>query len=162
VAAGFGGGPRVAVFTGRSVGDGLPPARLFNDLFVFEQALRNGAFVAVGDIDGDGRGELIGGGGPGGGPRVLALSGADLLAGLSDRSRQVANFFGGNVENRGGIRVAVKDLDGDAKADVVVGDGTGAGSRVTGYRGKDFGGGGAPAAFEFDAFPGLTTGVFVG
>jgi len=162
VAAGFGGGPRVAVFTGRSVGDGLPPAKLFNDLFVFEQALRNGAFVAVGDLDGDGRGELIAGGGPGGGPRVLALSAADLLAGLSDGSRKVANFFAGNVENRGGVRVAVKDLDGDRFADLVVGDGTGGGSRVTGYYGKDFGGGGAAEAFGFDAFPGLTTGVFVG
>ncbi|MFO0799724.1 MAG: LamG-like jellyroll fold domain-containing protein [Gemmataceae bacterium] len=162
VAAGFGGGPRVAAFSGRSVGDGLPPEKLFNDLFVFEQALRNGAFIAVGDLDGDGRGELIAGGGPGGGPRVLALSGADLLAGRSDGSRPVANFFAGNVENRGGIRVAVKDLDGDRFADLVVGDGAGGGSRVTGYYGKDFGGGGAPEAFGFDAFPGLTAGVFVG
>src|SRR5262249_60289956 len=102
------------------------------------------------------------GGAPGGGLRLLALAGAALLAGQSDGSRRLANFFAGNVENRGGIRVAAKNLDGDAKADLVVGDGTGAGSRVTAYLGKDFAGGSAPEAFAFDAFPGFTTGVFVG
>jgi hypothetical protein len=160
VAAGFGGGPRVAAFDGTSLS--ITPRHLFGDLFVFEQTLRNGVFVTAGDLDGDGRAELIVGGGPGGGPRVLALSGADLMAGLSDRSRPVANFFAGNTENRGGVRVAVKDLDGDSRADLVVGDGAKAGSHVTAYLGKDFAGGLAPPDLSFDAFPGFTGGVFVG
>jgi hypothetical protein len=64
---------------------------------------------------------------------------------------------------RGGVRVAVKDLDGDARADLVVGAGAGAGSRVTGYLGATVGPAGKPAAvFDFDAFPGFTGGVFVG
>ena len=158
VSAGFGGGPRVSVYDGAALAAGQR-VHLVNDFFLFEPALRNGAFVAVGDVDGDGFADVVGGGGPGGGPRVYALSGADLLAG---RDRVLANFFAGNEDNRGGVRVSVKNLDGDARADVVVGDGTDAGSRVTGYLGKDFGGGAAPAAFGFDAFPGLTSGVFVG
>jgi hypothetical protein len=149
----------VAGFDGAALAAGDSGRKLFNDFFLFEQALRNGAYVAVGDLDGDGFGDVIGGGGPGGGPRVYALSGKALLEG---REAVVANFFAGNVENRGGIRVAAKDLDGDRFADLVVGDGTGAGSRVTGYLGKDFGGGGAPEAFGFDSFPGLISGVFVG
>ena len=156
VSAGFGGGPRVALFDGRSVAGG-GRAKLADDFFLFEQALRNGAFVAVGDVDGDGYGDLVGGGGPGGGPRVYALAGRDLLAGTS---RVLANFFAGNVENRGGVRVAVKDLDGDTRADVVVGDGTGAGSRVTAYGGAALTAG--AAMLGFDAFPGQLAGVFVG
>jgi len=74
----------------------------------------------------------------------------------------VANFFVGDTGNRGGVRVAVKDLDGDALADLVVGDGTGAGSRVTAYHGKDLINGEILEAFRFDAFPGLNDGVFVG
>ena len=67
------------------------------------------------------------------------------------------------LDDRGGARVAVKDLDGDVNADLVVGAGTGAGSRVTGYLGKDVQPAGVPpAAFDFDAFPGFTGGVFVG
>ena len=92
---------------------------------MFEQSLRNGVYIAVGDLNGDGFADIIGGGGPGGGPRVFALSGKDLLAG---NQIPLANFFAGDSNNRGGIRVAVKDLDGDGKADLVVGDGDGAGS----------------------------------
>jgi hypothetical protein len=93
---------------------------------------------------------------------VLVLAGADVLAGRADASRPVANFFAGNTANRGGVRVVVKNLDGDAKADLVVGDGHGAGSRVTGYLGADLVGGSAAERFALDAFPGFTGGVYVG
>jgi hypothetical protein len=58
--------------------------------------------------------------------------------------------------------VAVKDLDGDNKADLVVGDGSGAGSHVTAYLGSALVSGSAAPAFGFDAFPGFTGGVYVG
>ncbi len=150
VSAGFGGGPRVALYDGRTLRGGR--TKLAADFFLFEPALRNGAFVAAGDVDGDGRADLIGGGGPGGAPRVLVLGGADLLAGRGGNAAALANFFAGNAADRGGVRVAARDLDGDGRADVVAGDGTG--SRVTGYVG-------GAATFGFDAFPGLA-GVFVG
>jgi hypothetical protein len=132
---------------------------LFPDFLAFEPALRNGTFVAVGDLDGDGFAELIAGGGPGGGPRVSAFDGQQLLGNVQ---HQLVNFFAGDVENRGGVRVAAKDLDGDARADLVVGSGAGAGSRVSGYLGADLQLAGGPAAFDFDAFPGFAGGVFVG
>jgi hypothetical protein len=162
VAAGFQGGPRVAFYDATSIGGGQTPRKLFNDIFVFEETLRNGVFVAGGDVNGDGFADLIAGGGPGGGPRVLTLSGADLVGGNLANPTALTNFFAGNPDNRGGIRVAAKDLDGDLRADLVVGDGTGAGSRVTGYRGSTFTGGTAPEEFAFEAFPGFNGGVFVG
>ncbi|MFO0806899.1 MAG: pre-peptidase C-terminal domain-containing protein [Gemmataceae bacterium] len=160
VAAGFGGGPRVAVFNGNSLTG--TPTRLFGDFYIFEEALRNGAFVSAGDVNGDGFADIIGGGGPGGGPRVYILSGADLLAGRGANSNVLANFFAGNTESRGGVRVAAKNLDGDNMADLLVGDGTGAGSHVTTYLGADLATGIARPDLSFDAFPGFNGGVFVG
>ena len=157
VAAGFGGGPRIATYRGGALGS--TRTRLFGDFFIFEEALRNGAFIAVGDLNGDGRADLIGGGGPGGGPRVTAYSGASLIGG---QFSTLVNFFGGNTDNRGGIRLAARNLDGDNMADLVVGDGTGAGSHVTGYLGKTLNQGGTSTHFSFDAYPGFTGGVYVG
>jgi hypothetical protein len=161
VAAGFGGGPRVTVFDGTTVTSGHP-VKLFNDMFVFEEALRNGVYLAIGDVNGDGYGDLIAGAGPGGGPRVLTLSGSDLITGKANNAQALTNFFGGNPDNRSGIRVAAKNLDGDLNADLVVGDGSGNGSRVTAYLGKNFSGGSAPPEFGFDSFSGFSGGVFVG
>ena len=153
VAAGAGGGPRVAAFEGASVVAGNA-VKLFNDIFVFEQRLRDGVYVAVGDVDGDGLGDLVAGGGPGGGPRVLVLSGADLLS-AKGPPRFVANFFAGPLEDRNGVRVATKDLDRDARADLVVG----AANKVRAYYGATITSTGAPPeAFALDA----TFGVFVG
>ncbi len=158
VVAGFGGGPRVAGFDGKSLSG--TPLKIFGDFFAFEQALRNGIFVTAGDINGDGFADLIAGGGPGGGPRVLAFDGKSLL---TNQYVNLANFFGGDVDSRGGIRVAVKNLDGDTKADLVVGSGAGAGSRLTGYLGANIGPSGTPTTqFDFDALAGFSGGVFVG
>ena len=60
--------------------------------------------------------------------------------------------------------MAVKKLDLDEFADVVVGAGDGAGSRVTGYRGTDLIASPASpsATIAFDAFSNVFNGVFVG
>jgi hypothetical protein len=159
VAAGFLGGPRVAGYSGLSLAAGAP-TKVFHDFFAFEQTLRNGVFIAVGDLTGDGKAEVIAGGGPGGGPRITAFS-AEALS--RNEYVPVANFFGGNPDNRGGIRLVARDLDGDDLADLVVGDGTDAGSRVTGYLGKTIRlGVTPPEVFAFDAYPGFTGGVYVG
>ncbi|MBL8867399.1 MAG: VCBS repeat-containing protein, partial [Planctomycetia bacterium] len=156
--AGFGGGPRIAGYDGKSVG--VNPQRLFQDFFLFEDTLRNGAFIAVGDIDGDGFADIVGGGGPGGGPRVLGLSGKSLL---TNAYITRANFFAGDLADRGGIRVAIKNLDGDNRADIIVGSGDGSGNRVTGFLGANILPDGTPlAAFNLDSFPGFAGGVFVG
>jgi hypothetical protein len=101
--AGFDGGPRVAVYDGAALGKGQQ-VKLVNDFFAFEDTLRNGVFPGVGDLNGDGCGDLIFGAGPGGGPRVLALDGAAALAGSQV---PLASFFAGSAGSRLGVQVGV-------------------------------------------------------
>ncbi|HET6575797.1 MAG TPA: VCBS repeat-containing protein [Fimbriiglobus sp.] len=124
VAAGFGGGPRIAVWDGSSLTGGAFTAKPTPDFFVFEPTLRNGVFLTSGDLDGDGFDDVIAGSARGGGPRVFALSGRELVLDTG-RQRVLANFFAGDPSNRGGVRLAVKNLNGDNRADLVTASGDG-------------------------------------
>jgi hypothetical protein len=132
VAAGFGGGPRISAYDGRTLRSGTP-RQLFNDFFAFESALRNGTFVSVADINGDGRGDIIVGAGPGGAPRVTVFSAAALM---QNQQVQLSNFFAGGTESRGGVRVAALDLDSNGSPDLITGSGSGGNSVLTYQRGE--------------------------
>ncbi|MFO0847152.1 MAG: FG-GAP-like repeat-containing protein [Gemmataceae bacterium] len=112
--------PVAVVYSGA---DGSPLTRFG----LFEPAFTGGAFVAVGDVDGDGRPEVVAGAGGGGGPRVVV---ADPLTG-----RVVASFFAYDRSFTGGVRVAVADLDGDGTAEIVTGPGDGGGPHVRAFDG---------------------------
>jgi len=183
VSAGFLGGPRIAVFTGVEVAAGdTTPGRLVTDFFAFENTVRNGVFVASGDVDGDGFDDLVFGGGPTAGPRVRVVSGQELLTvpGLTDLDTavpanpglQIGNFFAGDPATRGGVPVAVKDVDADNRADVVAASGENLEdfpalpSRVLVYLDQTvLGGSSTPAADQtLDPFASATlaNGVYVG
>jgi hypothetical protein len=147
VGAGFGGGPRVAIFDGKSLAPGVVPRKLVSDFFLFEQELRNGAFVAVGDITADGYADLIGGGGPGGGPRVYGLSGFALTQ-EGGKQTVVANFFAGDTNSRGGVPLASKDIDGDGRDDIIAGAGAGSQAVVTTYLGATITPNGTPFPYQ--------------
>jgi hypothetical protein len=161
VAAGFGGGPRVAAFAGPSIVAGFP-RKLFGDFFLFEPTLRNGIFVASGDVNGDGYSDLIAGGGPRGGPRVFVLDGQSLVHSAGDTRTPLANFFSGDASGRGGIRVGAKDINADGRSDVLTGSGSGIGSRLTAFDSANLSPfTQPPMLIDEDAFPGLFGGVFV-
>lgn len=159
VAAGVGGGPRVSGYDGKSLASGafVP---VFNDFFAFEETLRNGAFIATGDVDADGLADLIAGGGPGGAPRVLVLSGRGLLGG---QQQKLGDFFAGDTNSRGGVRVTARDLNADGRFDVITGSGDDAGTRLNAYDSASMTPSGIPRdllSLDFtQRFPG---GLFVG
>jgi uncharacterized delta-60 repeat protein len=172
VAAGFLGGPRVSTYAGYSVLG--TPTHMLKDFFAFPGSdavtLRNGIFVALGDVNGDGLADLIFGGGPGGAPRVYILN-AVLFFQIgstieSIQAHPLANFFvAGNAFDRGGVRLAVKDADGDHKSDVVAGSGEGAAARARIYLGKNVTSTTEPMVYQdLTVFGGvaLPGGVFVG
>ncbi|OWK43117.1 MBG domain-containing protein [Fimbriiglobus ruber] len=172
VSAGFGGGPRVAIYDGKSIASGNP-TELMPDFFAFESSLRNGVYVTAGDVTGGGYADLIFGAGPGGAPRVRIVDTKALIAAAGNftslddpavSGAGIASFFAGDVDSRGGVRVAVKNLDGDDLADVVTGDGEGVGATVTAYTGAAIVANGTTPlpGLTFDAFPGFTGGVYVG
>jgi hypothetical protein len=172
VGAGFLGGPNVEIHDGQGVRRGDFARLIGSGFFAFDGpdavSLRNGVFLAIGDTNGDGFGDLIAGGGPGGGPRVLVLSGKFLAAGdvTGAYAAPLANFFFGDETNRGGVRVAAvnPDPDRDPRAEVTVGSGEGVPSRVRVYPGKNIAPGGEPAGSQdLDPFGAtLPGGVFVG
>jgi hypothetical protein len=151
-------------------GDTGPTATPLATVFAFEETLRNGAFVAVGDVNGDGYGDLIFGGGPGGGPRVRIADGLALLnagnfgsldaAGAA--SLTIGNFISGDPNSRGGIRVAAANLDEDLFADVVTGGGDLQTPTVIAYPGATvLGTTSPPELFETNVFS-TNNGVYVG
>src|SRR5207237_1400638 len=66
-AAGPGGGPHVKVFEGDFLG-------VIRSFFAYVSGFTGGVYVATGDVNGDGRDDLITSAGAGGGPHVRAFS----------------------------------------------------------------------------------------
>ena len=142
--AGAGETPQVLLFSGAGV-----PGRAF---YAFDRAFRGGVRVAACDVNGDGADELIAAQGPGGG-RVRVLS---LTAGVVN---ELVAFDAFEPAFTGGVNVACGDLDGDGRAEVVVGP---AGGRAPDVKVFAVGALSAVATTQFQAYePSFTGGVRV-
>lgn len=116
---------------------------------VFEDGFTGGIYVAVGDLTGDARAEIVVGAGDTGGPRVVVLDGPS--------GRTLASFFAYATAFRGGVEVSVGDVNGDGAAEIVTGAGIGGAPHVRAFRFGDL-----VDVLSFFAFdPGLREGVRV-
>jgi hypothetical protein len=90
-----------------------------------------GATVAAGDFTGDGRAEIVVGNGPGMSPRVRVFD-VTTIATTSD-PRLAANILElrpMNADDRGGLFVAVGNVRGNSRPEIIVGNGTQGRGRV--------------------------------
>ncbi|MBI4121746.1 MAG: VCBS repeat-containing protein [Parcubacteria group bacterium] len=137
---------QLEIVTGTKLGGG-PHVRLFNmygrlltpGFFAYASNFRGGVNVAVADLDGDGKGEIITGAGFGGGSQVRVFG--------SDGVQIGSDFFAYQASFRGGVNVAAGDLDGDGKAEIITGAGQTGGPHVKVF--NRFG----RLSSEFFAFP---------
>ncbi|VTR97448.1 FG-GAP-like repeat-containing protein [Tuwongella immobilis] len=141
-AAGPGGGPHIRVFNGV---DGSEVA----NFFAYAPTFRGGIYIALGDINGDGRLDLITGADAGGGPHVQVFDGTNY--------QSIASFFAYVPTFTGGVRVAAGDFNLDGRDEIVVGAGPGGGPHV-----QVFDGNGVSTGVSFFAYEStFTGGVFV-
>jgi hypothetical protein len=113
--AGPGGGPLVRVFNGVDMSN-------VASFYPYSSRFTGGVSVAAGDIDGDGRADIITGAGAGGGPHVQVFSGANLAI--------LQSFFAYGMDFSGGVCVACADQDGDGRADLLLSGGPGAAKSI--------------------------------
>lgn len=86
-----------------------------------KEAIRNGAQVAAGDINGNGESEII----------IAPAKGSQPEIKIFNRNgKLVGRFFAYHPNFLGGMSVAVADLDGNGQAEIITGAGPGGGPHV--------------------------------
>lgn len=126
VGAGTNGGSVVRVYD--------PAGKLLSTFQPFDPSFHGEVHTATGDINGDGVDDIVAGAGPGGGPHVQAFDGKSLLAGqVVHIAGPLGSFFAYTAAFRGGVNVAVGDVNGDGHPDIVTGAGPGGGPHVIAY-----------------------------
>ncbi|QEL19476.1 heme-binding protein [Limnoglobus roseus] len=105
----------------------------------YESSFTGGVRVAVGDVNGDGRPEVVTAAGTGGGPLVKVFD--------PDSGQELGSFFAYTPDFRGGVNVAVGQLGG--RAAIVTGTGVGGGPHVKAF--FDLSGNPAMSFFAYDS-----------
>lgn len=141
--AGAGGGPHVIVYSGQN-------GAILDGYYAYTSSFTGGVFVAAGDVNGDGRADIITGAGAGGGPHVRAFSGLNRT--------QLHSFMAFDPGFSGGVTVGAADSNNDAQVDIIAGQGRNGDRRV-----RIFSGSNLAEVVAFSAFDAsFLGGIFVG
>jgi len=120
VSAGTGWAPRVRIYDGKALAVG-ETVEMVPGFLAFGWSMWYGVNVAVGDINGDGFDDLVVSLDNGGHTKVRVWSGTTISSNADtalNRLPTYQQFFANGLESRNGIRVVVRDIDGDGKAEV--------------------------------------------
>ncbi len=96
--------------------------RAYREFEPYDNRFQGEISVAIADLNGDNVKEIITGAGPGGGPHVRVFS--------KDGKPLIGGFFAYEKNFRGGVNVAVLDLNGDGVKEIITGAGPGGGPHV--------------------------------
>src|SRR5262245_11989822 len=121
---GPGGGSTVRVFNGVN---GHPLSGTLGSFSAYGTGETSGVYVAAGDVNGDGKADIITGTEQGAAPLVKIFSGVD--------GSLITSFTVGSGTT--GVRVAAGDVNGDGLADIVTGEGPGGVPRVCVFDGSN-------------------------
>ena len=159
VGSGPGGATAVLVYDGNSVNSNPSNPTLIAAFFPFGPQFSGGCFVAAGNLDGGPSDEISVSADSGGGPQVNVYSAAQIQAG--NFSNPSLAFYAYAPSFTGGVRLAVGDLNGDGKADLITAPGPGGGPQINVFLGTSNGFLTGPV-LAFDAFvPSFTGGAYV-
>src|SRR5262249_47216771 len=106
--AGESGSPQVKVFSGADLS-------VLYSFFAYAPQFTGGVRVAAGDVDGDGRADIVTAPGPGAAPLIHVFSGSGPVT--------LASFFAYAPEFTAGVFVAAGGVGGDGAADIITGGG---------------------------------------
>lgn len=107
------GGPQVTIFSDKG--------RLLGSFFAYDKKFRGGVSVAIGDIDGDSQDEIITAPGKGMEPLIKIFS----MSGVLKNS-----FLAYDKNFRGGVNIAMGDINSDGHEEIITGPISGGGPHV--------------------------------
>jgi CSLREA domain-containing protein len=121
-----GGSPNVKLFSGA---DG----HLIDSFMAYAPVFTGGVRVAVADVSGDARDDIITGAGPGGGPHIEVFDGLRVQEQEAAYPDALDGFFAFNdPAYHGGVYVAAGELGTDLNAEIIAGKGDGPAETVGG------------------------------
>jgi Subtilisin-like serine proteases len=106
LAAGVGSEPLIRIYNKNGT--------LLKQFLAYTKGFKGGVRIAIGDFDGNGVYDIVTAPGVGGGPHVRIFNG---------EGRILRQFFADDVKTRGGLTVAMSDVDNNGQSEIIVGAG---------------------------------------